>query len=849
MIDKKTIDQVIAKLTTPVAHNHFFMKINDPSWVKPLSEKGYFKHPTPAIREGGYVSFPAWAEGEYLVRVANKAQDEVLTIIKALPDTDNERVTTNVVDALLKIDTVKAVEMTAKVKGYIEKPQYLLLDKSIGNLIVKFANDGAVKEAAELARAALEVLPDPEAETESKKEFSWLHPRTRFSDYDYEELVKKITPALIDKAPDKAVDIYADLVKDMVRYKHTDIKKAKGNRNTLQDWSLIWRPVIEDAGEHPDTVDILINALIESLIALLKSDKLSNEAKVKKLNGLLGIKLATIKRSIEYALRSNHPTKELKDIHKPLAKEFSGIIKQPAVQFSGEFDTVVGDSGITQEEFEALDDDALLEKLITYEPSSSLFSDREALGKNVEAAATRNPDRFIALLPKIANTKHLYLYSVVDAFYKNIDQLTPAQIGAAAKAITGVLSTKLKKGEEPRRDYYKWARASAARFSEKAFDKSEDKTRERITGKEADDVLSLTLLLCQDDDPTAKYEKKEEGNLDPATLSLNTIRGEAMHAVIHAMVWANRNKADKKLVDRVFDELTRSLKDPTQTIRTVYGMHYANIWGTREEWAEANKDAIFSDDELGQAAIDAYTSYSSVHPDAVDILGAVYRRQLARLAEVPPDENKRGIAREGLKHLVQHLSLHYWYGTIDLSDRSMMKEFIDTAHPKYLAEAVNFIGFRLYKADEREREVNEEELKRLVELWEYVIAMVKKDNSKKEALEDFGTWFASGKFDADWSLGQLLEVLKIAGSVDLDFAVLERLEKLVATHPAKAVGIIDAMVDGATRDRWAIGSWRDNAVSILTTAGRSDDETVKQSVRNLANKLVRKGYEEYRNVV
>lgn len=849
MIDKKTIDQVIAKLTTPAAHNHFFMKINDPSWIKPLSEKGYFKHPTPAIREGSYISFPAWAEGEYLVRVADKAQDEVLEIIKALPDTDNERVATNVVDALLKIDTAKAVEMTAKVKSYIEKPQYLLLDKSIGNLIVKFASDGAIKEAAELARAALEVMPDPEAETESKKEFSWLHPRTKFSDYDYEELVKKITPVLTDKAPDKAADIYADLVKDMVRYKHTDIKEAKDNKNTLQDWSLIWRPVIEDAGEHPDTVDILINALIESLIALVKSDKISDEAKVKKLNGLLGIKLATIKRSIEYALRNNHPTKGLEDIHKPLAEEFAGIIKQPAVQFSGEFDTVVGDSGITQEEFEALNDDALLEKLITYEPSSSLFSDREALGKNVEAAANHNPDRFIALLPKIANTKHLYLYSVIDAFYKNIDQLTPMQIGKAAKAITDVLGTESKEGEEPRRDYYKWARASAARFSEKAFDKSEDKKRERITIKEADAVLDLALLMCRDNDPTVEYEKSEEGNLDPASLSLNTIRGEAMHSIIHAMVWANRNKASEKFKDKIFAELTRSLKDPTQTIRTVYGMHYSPIWGSRKEWAEANKDAIFSDDKLGQSAIDAYTTYSSVAPDALDILGDVFRRQLPRLTVEPPDEKKRGIGREGLKRLVQHLCLHYWYGALDLSDGSMMKELLDTAHPKYLAEAINFIGFRLYKSEKKSVDITDEALVRLKELWGYVVVLVKKDDSKKEALEDFGTWFASGKFEDDWSLDQLLEALKIAGSVDLDFAVLERLEKLVASHPAKAVGVVNAMVDGATRDRWAIGSWRDNAVAILTTAGQSDDDAIKQSVRNLANKLVRKGYEEYRNVI
>ena len=57
------------------------------------------------------------------------------------------------------------------------------------------------------------------------------------------------------------------------------------------------------------------------------------------------------------------------------------------------------------------------------------------------------------------------------------------------------------------------------------------------------------------------------------------------------------------------------------------------------------------------------------------------------------------------------------------------------------------------------------------------------------------------------------------------------------------------MVDGATRDRWAIGTWRDNAVSILKTVYNSKDATAKEAAKALANKLVNKGYEEYRDVI
>lgn len=850
-------DDLIAKTLaiinkSQVAQDHFFNGINNPKWLKPLKEKGFFAKPIKEIRKDGYIQFPYWSAGQYLVRVADQAQDEVLEVIKALPDTDNERVMTNVAEILLKIDAAKAIEVTDKIKEYIKKPQYLLFGHALADLIVKFANEGVKKETIELARLALEVMPDPEAEGKPDDEWVWLHPVTRWRDHDYEELVKKITPALAAAAPDKTVSMYANLLENAVRYNERKIKtlqEAK-DEDTIQDMSLIWRPVIEEKHENSsEPRHKLIDAFIESVQALVATDKISDENKAKQLRGILGRKLETIKRCVEYALRGKALTGDLKAIHDTLYTEFEKIIKQPAVRFSGEFDTVVGSSGIAQEEFETLDDDALIEKLKTYEPSSSLFSDREALGKNVEVAAKNNPDRFIALLPKIADTKYLYLNSVINEFWTNIDGLSAKQIGKVAVALKPIFNTEPKETEESR-DYYKWARASATRFAEKAFDKNNSEKSERITATEANAVLDLVLILTRDTEPSLEYEADEKRSLDPTSLSINTIRGQAMHALIHAMAWASRNKADEEFMDEIFAELDWHLvkeNDPTQTIRAVYGWHFPMMWGNREEWAMSNKGTIFSDDELGRVAADAYVSFSRVHPDAIKILGDVFERQISRLA-TEPDEKRNNITTEGLRHLVQHLSLHYWYGQLDLSDGSIMKKMLDKAHAKHLSEAINFIGFRLYKANQNGLEVTDEELTRLAVLWEYVVALVKKEDSKKEALEDFGAWFASGKFDDDWSLDQLLEALKLVGSVDLDFAVLERLEKLVATHPTKAVDIIDAMVDGATRDRWAIGTWRDNAVSILKAAYNSDNTTTKQAAKALANKLVNKGYEEYRDV-
>ena len=53
------------------------------------------------------------------------------------------------------------------------------------------------------------------------------------------------------------------------------------------------------------------------------------------------------------------------------------------------------------------------------------------------------------------------------------------------------------------------------------------------------DVLSS---LADDPEPTPKHEQRYGGsNMDPATLSINTTRGNAMHAVVRYALWVRRH--------------------------------------------------------------------------------------------------------------------------------------------------------------------------------------------------------------------------------------------------------------------------------------------------------------------
>ena len=74
------------------------------------------------------------------------------------------------------------------------------------------------------------------------------------------------------------------------------------------------------------------------------------------------------------------------------------------------------------------------------------------------------------------------------------------------------------------------------------------------------------------------------------------------------------------------------------------------------------------------------------------------------------------------------------------------------------------------------------------------------------------------------------------------------METLAEKYPTESLKALSAMVDG-TKERWSVSSWSKNATAIIQTAYNSSDNSVKRLATALANKLVAKGYTEYRNII
>jgi len=83
------VDKAVALLVYYEHYRGFFDRLENPEWVEPLWERGFFRQPPHPIREEERVHFPPWPEAKYLARMAKHKPELVARIILEMEDTEN----------------------------------------------------------------------------------------------------------------------------------------------------------------------------------------------------------------------------------------------------------------------------------------------------------------------------------------------------------------------------------------------------------------------------------------------------------------------------------------------------------------------------------------------------------------------------------------------------------------------------------------------------------------------------------------------------------------------------------------------------------------------------------------
>ena len=133
--------------------------------------------------------------------------------------------------------------------------------------------------------------------------------------------------------------------------------------------------------------------------------------------------------------------------------------------------------------------------------------------------------------------------------------------------------------------------------------------------------------------------------------------------------------------------------------------------------------------------------------------------------------------------IAEHIMYLYWLGKLNPDDSNgLFSKFWSKAPGSLREYALNLIGFNLNHSDDP---IPPDVLDRLKHLWEARIASIKMHNAESNELREFGWWFASGKFDENWSMKQLIDVLGLVGEIELDFGVLKKLTAFASQNPRR----------------------------------------------------------------
>jgi len=368
-------------------------------------------------------------------------------------------------------------------------------------------------------------------------------------------------------------------------------------------------------------------------------------------------------------------------------------------------------------------------------------------------------------------------------------------------------------------------------------------------------VWELISLLEKDPDPTPEDEARY-ANMEPYTLAINTVRGEAMLAVMQYAIWVRRHmEHEPKGQERIaqgFDEMpeVRDVlnwhldpnNDPSQAIRSLYGQWLPLLVSLDQKWVIQSVHKIFptevSHRNLRDAAWEAYIIFCNPYNNVFDILSEEYYRAIG-LIETTPGKSK---LYDPEKKLVEHLMRLYWSGKIGLDEPvGLLAQFFASAPDVLCGYSLEFVGHSLYRATE---DVPSQLLARLQTLWQWRMEIIRRKKqvaSHMTELAAFGWWFGSGKFDDLWAIAQLEMALSQNGKVDANHLVVKRLGNLVTAMPLPVVRCLAIIVKDDERG-WVTSSEFNQIREILAEALQSSDNSVQQAADNIARYLVTRGY-------
>jgi hypothetical protein len=342
--------------------------------------------------------------------------------------------------------------------------------------------------------------------------------------------------------------------------------------------------------------------------------------------------------------------------------------------------------------------------------------------------------------------------------------------------------------------------------------------------------------------------------MDPLTLSINTNRGTAMHAVVEYALWCRRELGSLgedvsrgfELMPEAADVLDRHLHPEVEAslaVRAVYGRWLPWLLLLDEAWTIERLPLLFPYQVNSTLAETVWDTYITWCPPYDSVFLALEEHYRAAIERVPTNRKAASFGHDSVDAtLGQHLVTFYGRGVVD---QEALEGYFARADDQLAADVIGFVGRTLGNAvGELPATVSE----RMQGLWEWRFSETRpRPEAHKLELRAFGTWFASGKLDENWALDALERSVELVGAPTLGHLVAERLVEVAQRDPVAAVRVLAKMVERPEHE-WDYLGWRDEAKAIVEAALASQEAEAQEPAATVVDFYVRRGELDFREL-
>jgi hypothetical protein len=350
-------------------------------------------------------------------------------------------------------------------------------------------------------------------------------------------------------------------------------------------------------------------------------------------------------------------------------------------------------SPISAEELAKKSFEEIKELFLSFVQEESFHNPRESLALTFQEVVRGNPDSFIDFADLLIDPeiRFVYIFNYLSGFRESLKRKLSKLNDGIIRLCEYVVDQKNDKFYDSSGDHEPGlieAQLEVARMLEEAL-RSDDPYLNR---DQLNRIRSLLIILSHHSDP-----KKDEDigtSFDPFTQSLNCVRGEAMHGIIHYSLYLVRQQGKinneklkrgflEKEIQDLLDEKLDISTDPSLAVHSIFGAYFPQLQYLAREWVEENSPKIFPDEiekaSYWKAAWNAYLFTSNVYKDVFPLLVTHYQRGLKILSN--PEVEHKYLGGSPNEKLAQHIMFLYIEGYTDFGHENQLLDLFFSNAP------------------------------------------------------------------------------------------------------------------------------------------------------------------------